>query len=305
MTTLALPSPSVIDRMDPLQQAVLGYLAKYRTPTTYRAYRADLLNWLAYCEREQLAPLLVKRVHLDMYIRWMQDQNRWSESTISRRVGVVRGLYRYAAREDIITKDPAVDLDMPTVDRAKQRRTVLSPIEFAMLLKAAERHGPDAHALVCLLGMMGLRIGELCSLNVEHLTIDAGYRVLHFVGKGNRAAHVPVPIPVMRALEDVIADRAEGPLIRNRRGERIDRPTAARLLRRLARSAGVETDFSCHSLRRTFCTTGLLFKVPIYEMQIAMRHQSTRTTALYDMASTSLDRNATHQVAGCMAALAG
>lgn len=305
MTTLALPSAAVVDHLDPLQQAVYGYLAKYRCPSTYRAYREDLLNWLDWCNRQQLAPLTVRRVHLDLYVRWMQDQNRWAESTISRRIGTVRGMYRYAALEDIIVKDPGAGLEMPTVDRDKQRRTVLSPIDFALLLRAAERYGVDAHALVALMGMMGLRIAELCSLNVESVTTDRGYRALDFIGKGNRAAHVAIPIPVMGIVEDVIDGRSEGPLVRNRRGERIDRPTAARLLRRLARTAGVETDFSCHSLRRSFCTTGLIFGVDIYEMSIAMRHKSVKTTALYDGARTNLHRNATHQVAGRMAALTG
>ena len=109
----------------------------------------------------------------------------------------------------------------------------------------------------------------------------------------------------MRALADVIEGRTEGPLLRNKRGEAMDRAAAARILKRLARSAGVPDYISPHSLRRTFCTTGLLSKVPLYEMQVAMRHSNSRTTSLYDMAKTSLDRNATHQVAGFMAALAG
>lgn len=303
MNTLALPAAAVVDQLDPLQQAILGYLAKYRCPSTHRAYREDLLNWLGYCQTNQLEPLTVRRIHLDMYVRWMQDQQRWAESTISRRIGTVCGMYRYAAAEDIIVKDPGAALVMPTVDRDKQRRTILSPIDFALLLRAAERHSPDAHLLVALMGMMGLRIAELCSLDVENVTRDGGYRVLHFTGKGNRAAHVAVPIPVLGALEECLADRTTGPLVRNRRGDRMDRPTAARLLRRLARTAEIEVDFSCHSLRRSFCTTGLIFGVPIYEMSIAMRHKSVKTTALYDGARNNLDRNATHQVAGRIAAL--
>jgi integrase/recombinase XerD len=85
----------------------------------------------------------------------------------------------------------------------------------------------------------------------------------------------------------------------------MDRACVNRLLKRLCRDAGVPTDISPHSLRRTFATTGLLNKVPIYEIQLAMRHQSAATTAIYDMARGSLDRSAAHQVAGYMASLAG
>ena len=84
----------------------------------------------------------------------------------------------------------------------------------------------------------------------------------------------------------------------------MDRAAAARALRRLCKQAGLPADITPHSLRRTFATTGLLNKVPIYEVQIAMRHCSPSTTALYDMARNSLDRNATHQVAGFLASMA-
>ena len=84
----------------------------------------------------------------------------------------------------------------------------------------------------------------------------------------------------------------------------MDRPAVARVLQRLARDANIRTHITPHGLRRTFCTTGLLKGVPIYEMQLALRHSSPATTALYDMASSKLDRNATHQVAGYMASLA-
>jgi integrase/recombinase XerD len=152
--------------------------------------------------------------------------------------------------------------------------------------------------------MMGLRVGEACSLDVEHLSVQSGYTVISFLGKGNKAAHVPVPVPAMRALERVTRERQAGPLLLNADGKRMDRACAARMLKRLTKAAGVEQHITPHGLRRTFVTTGLLNKVPIYDMQLAARHVSPSTTALYDMAKNSMDRLATHQVAGYMASMA-
>jgi integrase/recombinase XerD len=270
-----------------------------------RAYTEDLRNYDAWCRMQGIEPLSVKRAHLDLYVRWMQAQNRWAESTISRRIGTACGLLKYAAEEDYLPKDPTLGLKRPVVDRAKQQRTYLNPVQFAQILKAAQQDSPTAHALVALLGMMGLRIGEACSLNVEHLTVEAGYTVLHFRGKGDKAAHVPVPVPAMRAVEAIVAGRDLGPMLLNSKGERMDRAAAARILRRLAKAAGITGDITPHGLRRTFCTTGLLNKVPLYDMQLAMRHSSPATTSLYDMQKNNPDRLATHQVAGYMASLAG
>jgi integrase/recombinase XerD len=304
MSTLALPA-STLAHLPILEQVVYGYLARLDSEATIRAYKEDLKNFLAWCEMQQLEPLTAKRAHLDLYVRWMQAQHRWSESTISRRVGTVCGLFKYATMEEYLQRDPSLGVIRPGVDRAKQIRTYLNPVQFAQVLKAAQASGPTDHALVALLGMMGLRIGEACSLNVENLTTQSGYRVLSFIGKGNKAAHVPVPIPVMRALDDVIAGRELGPILLNTKGERMDRAAAARMLRRLAKTADISSDITPHGLRRTFVTSGLLNKVPIYEMQLAARHVSASTTALYDMAKTQLDRNASHQVAGFLASMTG
>lgn len=132
--------------------------------------------------------LLVRRVHLDFYVRWMQAQGRWAEQTIARRIGTVCAMYEYAAAEDHLEKNPAVGVERPAVDPAKQHRTWLNPADFGALLKTAAATGAREHGLVALLGMMGLRVGEACSLNVEHLSRQAGYTVLHFIGKGNKAA---------------------------------------------------------------------------------------------------------------------
>lgn len=305
MSTIALPSASSITSLSSYEQVVYGYLARCNNPATYRAYVEDLKNFDAWCRQQQIEPLSVRRAHLDLYVRWTQAEARWSESTIARRIGTVCGMLRYAAAEDYITKDPSVLLQRPTVDRAKQRRTFLNPVEFAQLLKHAQEAGPTEHALIALLGLMGLRVGEACSLNVESITREAGYTVLRFIGKGNKAAKVVAPVPAMRALDDVTMGRTSGPILLNQKGERMDRAAAARMLRRLAKHAGVSVDITPHGLRRTFCTSGLLHKVDLYEMQLAMRHVSPSTTSLYDMAKSNLDRSATHQVAGFLAALAG
>jgi site-specific recombinase XerD len=178
-------------------------------------------------------------------------------------------------------------------------------LEFAALLQAARLAGPIEHALVALLGLSGLRISEACGLNVDSLKIEQGYDTIRFIGKGAKAAIVPLPMPVARALHEVIGKRTDGPLLLNQWGNRMDRACAARMLDHLAESAHLEKHVPPHALRRTFCTSGLVSGVPLREMQLAMRHASSNTTAIYDMASLSLDRNASHRVASFMAGAAG
>jgi len=77
----------------------------------------------------------------------------------------------------------------------------------------------------------------------------------------------------------------------------MDRHHAARVVRRLARRAGIEKRISPHSLRHSFITAALDAGVPLRDVQEAASHADPRTTMRSDRARRSLDRHATYIVA--------
>jgi integrase/recombinase XerD len=231
------------------------------------------------------------------------EQQGLAPATIGRRFTTVAGFYRYAVIDGRLQKDPSLAVTRPRVPWEGQRRTVLHPLEYAALLTAARRDGPGSHALVALLGMIGLRVGEATGINITDLRSQSGYELLTIMGKGAKPALIPLPVPVLRAVRDATAGRAAGPLLLNRYGERLSRQAAAGQLSRLARAAGLTQYLSPHTLRRTFCTAGLVSGVPLRDMQYAMRHADSRTTLRYDMARANLDRHAAHAVAAYLAGM--
>lgn len=70
------------------------------------------------------------------------------------------------------------------------------------LLAAARTLGRNDHALVCLLGMLGLRVSEVCGGGNTDLRYGAGHELLHVIGKGAKPTDIPLPIPVLRAVRD-------------------------------------------------------------------------------------------------------
>lgn len=300
MTAELVPVGVVLEQTTRL--AVMGFLARYRG-ATLRAYSQDLQAFLRWCLERDLQPLQAGRPQLELYLRWM-EQRGYAPTTIGRRFATVAGFYRYAVVDGHLAADPTLAVSRPKAPWEAQRRTVLHPLEFAALLTAARRDGPHSHALVSLLGMIGLRVGELCRLDVTDLRPQAGYELLHVFGKGSKPAVIPLPVPVLRAVRDAVDGRARGPLLLNTRGERFRVASAAARLRRLAAAAGISTDLTPHGLRRTFCTAGLIAGVPLRDMQYAMRHADSRTTMRYDMDRANLDRHAAHAVAAYLAGMA-
>jgi len=300
MTTQLIPLDVITDEVT--RRALFSFLARYRGDTL-RAYQQDLKAYLTWCQQHELRPLQAQRPHLELYLRWM-EQRGYAAATIGRRFATVAGFYRYAVIDGHLPVDPTLAVTRPSVPWEGQRRTVLHPLEFAALLTAARRDGPHSHALVALLGMIGLRVGEVCRISVTDLREQAGYELLSIIGKGNKPAVIPLPIPVLRAVREAAAGRNCGPLLLNRHGERFRRASVADRITRLAATAGLTTPVSPHGLRRTFCTAGLIAGVPLRDMQYAMRHADARTTTRYDMARANLDRHAAHAVAAYLAGMA-
>ena len=287
--------------LDVTRLAIGSFLARYREPTL-TAYTQDLKAFLGWCQHYDLDVLRVTRGELEMYVRHLEGRG-YAPATVARRFGTVATFYKYAVIDGVVAANPAAAVTRPKVAWEGQKRTVLHPLEFAALLTADRTSSPNDHALVCLLGMLGLRVSEACAADITDLLYQAGYELLHVLGKGAKPADIPLPIPVLRAVREAVDGRTAGPILRTRTGRRMDRAGASRALTRVARAAGITRPISPHGLRRTFCTTGLVAGISIRDMQHAMRHADPRTTMRYDMAKANLDRHAAHAVAAYLAGM--
>jgi integrase/recombinase XerD len=120
------------------------------------------------------------------------------------------------------------------------------------------------------------------------------------VRKGNKASTEPLAPIVLHALETYIGRRTSGPIFLNAEGtERLSYSIAYKLIRRLARRAGIAAadKITPHSLRHSFATELLGAGVPLQHVQDAMGHADPRTTRAYDRSRHNLDRHPTYTMA--------
>jgi integrase/recombinase XerD len=180
---------------------------------------------------------------------------------------------------------PAVPAESPTLG--------FTHLPFEALLTAARQSANLCDfALVAMPGLLGLRIFEATGANITDLGEQHGHRALRVSGKGTKVALIPLPPAAGKAIDQAIGDRVGGPILRNRRGARMDRHAATRRPRRLAAGAGLPIARPHpHMLRHTFATTMLDAGVDPRDAQIAARHADPRTTMRYDRARTNHDRH--------------
>ena len=81
----------------------------------------------------------------------------------------------------------------------------------------------------------------------------------------------------------------------------MDRHSAGRIVRRVARRAGLAKKISPHTLRHAFITAALDAGVPLRDVQEAASHADPRTTMRYDRARNNLDRHPNYILAAFMA----
>ncbi|MGD9526606.1 MAG: tyrosine-type recombinase/integrase [Dehalococcoidia bacterium] len=284
-----------------------GFLLSLESEHTRRGYTRDLTRFFGWCTAAGLDPLEARRAHLDAYRHQLQasdpDTGRTrATSTVARALSAVSGFYRYAVQEDVLARSPAAALRRPKVTEQSQQ-TGLTRDELRALLAAAAADGARSHALITLLALNGLRIDEALSRDIDHLDHQRGHPVLHLRRKGGSHAVCVLAPPTLRALQSYLDGRDSGPIFITRTGRRLDEPAAWRLVRRLARRAGLPAAarLNPHSLRHSFITAALEAGVSLRDVQDAAGHADPRTTRNYDRARHNLDRAATYAVSAYLA----
>jgi integrase/recombinase XerD len=277
--------------------AAMTYLAGY-SGQTRRNYASHLKMFFTWCAQVGLDPLTAKRPHLELFLRHCETDLGNHPATVSHKRGVIRGYYDMAHEDGILDKNPAVRVKAPRFFHDETRIVGLSRTELGSLIQTARAGTASEEALVIVMAMLGLRVGEATRIRIEDFgDEERSHTVLRVLGKGNKAATIPLPPPVLRSMRRAQGDRTSGVLIlRDSNGQPFTGDSARRRIAVLARRAGITKRVHPHMLRHSFVTAGLDAGVPLRDMQVAARHEDPRTTTRYDRARLNLDRHAAYTV---------
>jgi integrase/recombinase XerD len=168
----------------------------------------------------------------------------------------------------LLDHSPAAHVRRPRLDY-ESHAVGLDRNELGAVLVAAGLGQPAEHALISLLALNGLRVSEATGADIEALGIERGHRTLVITRKGGKVVTIPLAPRTARAIDLAIGDRTEGPVLLAADGRRLDRHGAGRIVRRLARQAGITKNVGPHTLRHAFITAALDAGVPLRDVQEA------------------------------------
>ena len=134
--------------------------------------------------------------------------------------------------------------------------------------------GPPAeHALISLLALNGLRVSEATGADIEHLGLERRHRTLTItrIRAARSSPSRSRPAPPGRSTWPP-GERCDGRPFLTADGRRLDRHGAGRIVRKVARRAGIAKSVGPHTLRHAFITAALDAGVPLRDAQEAASH---------------------------------
>ena len=281
----------------PFEHLVLDFLAYLEferglSRNTLEAYRSDLLQLGTHLHRTGADALTAQHSDLADFVSDLaagsEERPAVSPATLQRKVACLRSFYRHLRRQDLVTHDPTVHLRAPKQSRRLPQ--VLTRDEVARLLEAPRGAEPPAlrdRALLELMYACGLRASEAIALEVGDVDLETG--VLRARGKGSKERLVPIgssagralAVYVQRGRPRLVGDRLEPRLFLNHRGAGLTRQGLYKIVQRHARSAGLASKMSPHTLRHTFATHLLAGGCDLRSLQEMLGHADIATTQLY------------------------
>lgn len=314
-----IPRPAASDTVAvPIQEYVdftEAWLSNRRlSEHTREAYRRDVTSFLDWCAEAGVEPRQARFTHVNEYARALESTvdprsgRTLAPTTIARKLSGLSSWYDFLLKLQAVAANPVGGADRPSVDRDHSATIGMSPAEVDAMLRVAEADSSRHYAIITLLADLGLRVGELCRLDLSDLGHERGHRTVRFTGKGGKPRRRALAPGTAAALDQYLADRARiagvsveeltGPVFATQAGVPIDRHAVFRLVRRLAEKAGLPNaaQLSPHSLRHAFATTARAEGVPLEDVQDAMGHADPRTTRRYDRDRHNLDRDPSYTI---------
>lgn len=269
---------------------------------TIKAYRIDLDQFANYISETQLTD--ITQDTLELYISYLHQNCQ--PKTVKRKIASLKAMFRYSEYKGLIIQNPFNKIQIKFREPTILPKTIpLHTVEY--LLKAIysqqtnaktayQRKNAIRDAAVCeLLFATGMRISELCSLNVNDVNLQDGTILIYGKGSKERRLHLGNK-DVITTLENYktefsaeIADCHN--FFVNQSGRPLSDQTVRRMITKYTELAAIDLHITPHMFRHTFATSLLEADVDIRYIQEMLGHSSINITEIYTHVAVSKQRD--------------
>lgn len=284
------------------QDGFLRYLTDVRqlAAATAEAYSADVNQFVDFLAGEWGEERAYDWESVDYRVirRFLAhlSRQRYSKSTMARKLASLRSFFRYLLQEDVVAQNPAAIA--PTPKQEQHLPDYLYEDEVEALLQApdeTEPLGQRDRAILEIFYATGVRVSELVAMDLDDIDFDA--REIRVIGKGNRERVVLMGDRAVSTLRRYLRDgrrrlleRAQSPaeaaVFLNRSGGRLSVRGVQQRVHLHVLEAAASSRISPHALRHSFATHMLDGGADLRSIQTLLGHRSLSTVGVYTHLTT-------------------
>jgi integrase/recombinase XerD len=275
----------------------LHYLAveKGYSENTISAYHNDLMALADFANQQAVTSWEnFNRQNMLSYMLHLKERG-YVATTIARKVAAARSFFGFMVAEGHIKTDPTENMSSPSVGKALPKPIPINQVRLLLEqpTKLSTAEAKRDAAMLELLYASGMRISELVALNLGDVNTEGNYFVRCF-GKGRKERIIPLYEKIASAVKNYVEEdrpklahgKQETALFLNARGDRLTRQGFWQKLKEYAKSAGLSSTISPHTLRHSFATHMLSGGADLRSVQELLGHANISTTQVYTRLTT-------------------
>ncbi len=275
---------------DNAQSDISAYLQRLAvegrySENTIKAYQRDINKLINYGEQHGLLLWQGLNHHRARQFAASLHAKGLNPKSIKRTISAARGLCRYLISKQKLTANPFDDVRAPK--EAKRLPKTLSVDQVTALVEIDTKDPLSFRdkAILELFYSSGLRLSELCALDLTNLDLGSG--LVRVLGKGNKERELPIGRQANHALREWLKHRLSlkiktpEAVFLSRQGKRISVRAIQARVRYWAQRQGIEISVSPHMLRHSFASHVLESSGDLRAVQELLGHSNISTTQVY------------------------
>jgi integrase/recombinase XerC len=254
---------------------------------TIVAYKRDLNQFLNFCELQDIHEInSITEKKVRFFIMTLSETGL-DKSSISRKLSVLRRLFRFALRNDIIEMNPMIRISNPKIKRKLPETIGVDSFEkiFRLIDKEKDININKRNKVIFeLLYGCALRVSELCGLNIGD--VDLIKRNVRVFGKGSKVRIVPLGQKSAEVIKEYFDERPDcsfkEPAILSSKNRKMTRQQIYCIVKKFFPDEITEAKKrSPHILRHSAATHMLDRSADIMAVKEILGHENLSTTQIY------------------------
>jgi len=212
----------------------------------------------------------VTPVMITDFLQFVSTMQTYKPKTFHRIISTLSSFYRFLYTQGAVLANPLIGIERPRIKHQEVR--YLKHSQVLRLIYSIE--DPRDKLIVRTIYATGVRVSELCNMNVED--IDFEEHTIRITGKGGKIRMVFVDEETLAEIKTFVGNKIEGPLFLGQQGKHIS-PRAIQHIFKHYAPQGITP----HKIRHSYASELYRRSKNLRVVQENMGHTSIKTTEIY------------------------